>query len=517
MSEHLWLPNTDLKHFKNPVIHADYSDPDVIALGDRFYLTASSFQYTPGLPILSSRNLVDWELISYALAEIPEERYRLPQVSQGVWAPSIRFYKNEVWIFYGMPDEGIFAVRAPRPEGPWSKPILIRRGKGLIDPCPYWDEEGNGYVVHAFAKSRIGFKSVLAMFCFMKNGEPYEGEDILIYEDHENQPTMEGPKVYRRGSYFYIFAPAGGVTHGWQTVLRGPSLEGPFEARVVLRQGDTEVNGPHQGAWIRDVKGQDWFIHFRETEAYGRITYLEPMRWVDGWPVIGQAEEGAEFGVPVPGGPLPAAVEPVSKPLSLEASDDFSEDALGLQWQWYGNPPKDAFEMDGGLRLFAQNADLAEAFSLWNKPNLLTQKLISPEAFYTLELDGSKLGTKDAAGLAVLGDSYMSLSLQGAGGRRLRLVRAEAGAAEEELAVLEVKDARQTLFLDVFIEEGTAYARLGFLNEEGQRQFFDPKLKLKRNTWTGPRPSIFCITKQHPRGGSALFLNFRAEPREDLA
>lgn len=371
--------------YKNPVLHADYSDPDVIVFGDYFYMTASSFQYTPGLPILRSPNLADWELVAYALPEIPEERYALPQISEGVWAPSIRVHEGKVWIFYGMPDEGIYALTADHPEGPWSRPQLIRAGKGLIDPCPYWDKEGNAYVVHAYAKSRIGFKSVLSCFQFMKQGRPFQGEDRLIYLDHENQPTLEGPKVYERGDYLYIFAPAGGVVTGWQTVLRGRSVYGPFETRVVMRQGKSPTNGPHQGAWVQDFSGKDCFVHFQDKGAYGRIIHLQPMCWRDDWPIIGEPVPGEDYGEPVLEYALPAAKK-TSRTKALAAADPFTGERPGLQWQWYGNPPEKAWRMERGLVLRAQNADAASGIELWQKPNLLTQKLISPAAFMKQKL-----------------------------------------------------------------------------------------------------------------------------------
>ncbi len=497
------------RYYQNPVIFADFSDPDPIVFGDYYYMTASSFQYTPGLPILRSGNLADWELIGYALDKIPEKRFDLPQVSHGVWAPSMRVYDAYVWIFYGMPDEGIYAVKAERPEGPWSRPCLIKKGKGLIDPCPYFDGEGNGYMVHAYAKSRIGFKSALSCFQFMKNGEAFDGEDRLSFLDHARQPTLEGPKVYERNGYIYIFAPAGGVTTGWQTVLRSRSIWGPYESRIVMRQGDSPTNGPHQGGWIRDFEGKDWFLHFQDKGAYGRIIHLQPMCWKEDWPLIGEAEEGRDYGTPVSEWPLPASRIEGAEDAELKASDDFKGEGPGLQWQWYANPPENALRMENGLLLRAQNADGAETINLWQKANLLSQKLIAPSALYKSTLDAAALEADDAAGLAVLGDRYLALSLRGEGGRRLVLALGERGAEEKILQSRGLAQGPVTLCLLVRETEKGPVAQFAY-EKDGQREVFPDCLLLEPNTWTGAKPALFAVTKGRAEGGEARFLNFDA-------
>ena len=172
-------------NFRNPILFADYSDPDVIRVGDTYYLTASSFHYTPGLPILISKDLINWKLVNYALdrvceapgvgrphedSEAIEKRFQKPCHSEGVWAPTIRYHEGMFFIFYGMPDEGIYMVRAKDPLGKWEEPVCLLPGKGLIDSCPFWDEDGRAYIVHAYAKSRIGFKSILGIFEMSPDG-----------------------------------------------------------------------------------------------------------------------------------------------------------------------------------------------------------------------------------------------------------------------------------------------------------------------------------------------------------
>lgn len=287
--------------YRNPVLDADWSDPDVLRVADDFYLTASSFGRAPGLPLLHSRDLVNWTLVGHALQLLePAAEFRSPRHDCGVWAPSLRHFDDRFWIFWGDPDHGIFQVNAPGIRGPWTRPHLVEEGKGLIDPCPLWDEEtGEAYLVHAWAKSRSGVKNRLTGHRMRPDGTGLLDEGKVVV-DADRLPgwfTLEGPKLYRHDGWYWILAPAGGVETGWQGAFRSRDFFGPYEERIVLEQKDTEVNGPHQGGWVRTAAGEDWFLHFQQRGAYGRVVHLQPMRWdhADGWPVIG--DDGAPVAV----------------------------------------------------------------------------------------------------------------------------------------------------------------------------------------------------------------------------
>src|SRR4051812_17089063 len=160
----VWVADNRDGKYRNPILYADYSDPDVIRVGDDFYLVASSFNAVPGLPILHSRDLVNWTIIGHGLAHNPLfDSSEKPQHGNGVWAPAIRFHNGEFYIFYPDPDWGIYVIKAKDPAGPWSIPIPIKAAKGWIDPCPFWDDDGRAYLVSAFARSRSGIKSMLVI------------------------------------------------------------------------------------------------------------------------------------------------------------------------------------------------------------------------------------------------------------------------------------------------------------------------------------------------------------------
>ena len=329
-----WQPDQGDGTYLNPVLAGDYSDPDVLRVGDDYYLTASSFSNVPGLPILHSRDLVNWQLIGHALPRLsPEGHYSTPRRGGGVWAPAWALRSGLFRIYYPDPDYGIFMVSAKDPEGPWSKPVLVDATPGAIDPAPFWDDDGSAWLVHAYAKSRAGIANVIVLKRMNAQGTRTlgAGRQIIVGDalpqvqtsiGMRPWQTTEGPKLYKRDGWYWIFVPSGSVKGGWQGAFRAKRLEGPWEGRDVLDQGPTAINGPHQGAWIRTRTGEDWFIHFQDTDSYGRRLWLEPMRWRSGWPVVGEDPDGDGIGHPVARFKKPSLPQPlVSTP---ETDDEFA-------------------------------------------------------------------------------------------------------------------------------------------------------------------------------------------------
>ena len=446
--------------FRNPILFADYSDPDVIRVGDTYYLTASSFHYTPGLPILISKDLVNWKLVNYALdrvceapgigrphedSEAIEKRFQKPCHSEGVWAPTIRYHDGMFFIFYGMPDEGIYMVRAKDPLGKWEEPVCLLPGKGLIDSCPFWDEDGRAYIIHAYAKSRIGFKSILGIFEMSPDGTRAISEDKFIFDGNDPAHpaiTIEGPKVYKREGFYYILAPAGGVRQGWQVALRSRNIEGSYEIRTVMDQGNTVINGPHQGGLVDTTAGEEWFLHFQDRGLFGRICHLQPVTWKDGWPVIGIDGTGSGCGEPVFRMKKPQEMNPVQQELSyLESSDDFENGQIGLQWQWMGNAKGAAADAgktlytplpEGGIGLGALNLSGEEDPVIWHSCNVLTQKLVLPEWISVVRMRTDGLLAGNRAGVTMMGGQYAALYVRRTADGGLEMVYAESEGSDKD-------------------------------------------------------------------------------------
>ncbi len=395
--------------YTNPIIHEDFSDPDAIRVGNHFYMTASSFVSVPGLPILASDDLVHWNLIGYALQNnVPAEYYKKVIHGAGVWAPSIRYHNGTFYIYYPDPDFGIYLFQSITIIGKWSEPVLVLPGKGLIDPCPLWDEDGKVYLVHAYAGSRAGIKSVLSMKELNAEGTKVIDEGKLIYDGHGIDPTVEGPKLYKRNGWYYIFAPAGGVSTGWQIALRSKNIYGPYERKKVMEQGTSTTNGPHQGAWVQTNTGEDWFIHFQDKGAYGRITHLQPMVWKNDWPVIGLDKDGDGIGEPV----ITYAAPKISSGANIKNSISSNKLATANPFQWNATPQANwRMAYENGFRHYAilQNDS---AINLWNFPAMYLRKLPAEKFIATTKITFNSLQKEERAGFIIFGKSYAAIELK---------------------------------------------------------------------------------------------------------
>lgn len=458
----VWNPVLAEGVYKNPILFADYSDPDAIRVGKDFYLVASSFDAVPGLPILHSTDLVHWELIGHALQrQPPYDVYSKTQHGAGVWAPAIRRHNGQFFIFYPDPDYGIYMIKAPSITGPWSEPLLIKAAKGWIDPCPLWDDDGKAYLINGLAGSRAGVKNALILSRMTPDGSRLLDGGALIIDGHAHDETLEGPKLYKRSGYYYVFAPAGGVKPGYQLVYRSKSIYGPFERRMVLAQGATAINGPHQGAWVDTAEGEDWFLHFQDRGAYGRVVLLEPMQWsTDGWPRIGDKIDVDGKGEPVESYHMPkiAHFGPEVNPVD---SDEFNGLELGLQWQWQANPqPTAAFPSPatGSLRLIdlpAEGVGSESGVNLWNLPHVLLQKFPGPAFTTTAKVKFTPRFDGDETGLVVMGQRYAALAIvkTSAGVKIVQRTRlnADKGGAESDAPVIAAPG--DVLYLRAVVDE----------------------------------------------------------------
>jgi beta-xylosidase len=416
----VWSPDNGDGTYTNPVVNADYSDPDVCVAPDSedYYMTASSFQCTPGLPILHSRDLVNWEIINYAIKDkLYEgdckliEHFNTPQHGNGVWAPSIRYHNGEYYIYWGDPDYGVYMVKTKEPAGEWSKPLCVIRGKGYIDTTPLWDDDGRCYLVNGWANSRAKYASVLTVREMSADGTRAIGQPVIVFDGNgtENR-TCEGPKFYKRDGWYWIMCPAGGVPGGFQLAMRSRSPYGPYEHKIVLQQGKTDINGPHQGGWVHTKYGEDWFLHFQDKEAYGRVVHLQPVDWSSGWPVMGNNGE------PVITYKKPLSSLPSSLPTNPAESDEFNAPTLGLQWQWQANYQQ-TFGMPtafGTMRIFTHKLD-ADAQNLWLVPNMLLQKTPADEFTVTTKLRLTAKAEGQMGGLIMMGLDYSALLLKRVG------------------------------------------------------------------------------------------------------
>lgn len=523
----VWVSDEENGMYRNPVLHADYSDPDVCAVGEDYFLTASSFNCTPGLPILHSKDLVNWKIVNYALKKVePVEYYNEARHGKGVWAPSIRFQEGVFYIYWGDPDFGIFMVKTRDPYGEWDKPVLVKAGKGMIDPCPLWDDDGRVYLAHAWAGSRAKFNSVLTVCEMNKEGTAVISDPVLVFDGNDGvNHTIEGAKFYKRNGFYYLFAPAGGVVSGWQLVMRSKDVYGPYEARIVMAQGKTDINGPHQGGWVDTPAGESWFLHFQDKGAYGRVLHLNPMKWVNDWPVIGVDRDGDGCGDPVSRYRKPKTDKtyPIETPVE---SDEFDTRKLGLQWEWHANY-QDVFGFTtnmGYARIYGH--ELSPHFkNFWEVPNLLMQKFPAEEFTATAKLKVSAKDDGQLSGLIIMGWDYSWIGVEKQGEKFLLKQAvckdAEQGNLEQvsTLAVLEPSrkfeaglfpNYEREIYIRVHVDKG-AYCRFSYSLDGKKFTEAGTLFKARQGKWIGAKVGMFSVT---PHGKERGWLDvdwFRVE------
>lgn len=506
----VWVSDEGNGMYRNPVLHADYSDPDVCVVGEDYFLTASSFNCTPGLPILHSKDLVNWKIVNYALKKVePVEYYNEARHGKGVWAPSIRFHEGMYYIYWGDPDFGIFMVKTRDPYGEWDKPVLVKAGKGMIDPCPLWDDDGRVYLAHAWAGSRAKFNSVLTVCELNKEGTKVISDPVLVFDGNDGvNHTVEGAKFYKRNGFYYLFAPAGGVVSGWQLVMRSKNVYGPYEPRIVMAQGKTDINGPHQGGWVDTPAGESWFLHFQDKGAYGRILHLNPMKWVNDWPVIGVDRDGDGCGDPVSRYRKPRTDKtyPIETPVE---SDEFDTRKLGLQWEWHANY-QDVFGFTtnmGYARIYGH--ELSSHFkNFWEVPNLLIQKFPAEEFTATAKLKVSAKDDGQLSGLIVMGWDYSWIGVEKQGEKFLLKQAickdAEQGNLEQvsTLAVLEPSKKFEAGLFPNFEREiyirvrvgKEAYCRFSYSLDGKKFTEAGTLFKARQGKWIGAKVGMFSVT-----------------------
>jgi beta-xylosidase len=525
------------------VLFADYSDPDAVRVGDDYYMTASSFLAAPGLPILHSKDLVNWRLINHVFAlQKPVDHFSKPRHGQGVWAPSIRHHDGKFWIFYPDPDFGIYVTTAADPAGQWSEPVLVKEGKGLIDPCPLWDDDGRLYLVHGWARSRSGIANKLTLHELGHDGRRVldAGKNIEEVEGKTNDVgtiiidgnklagwrTLEGPKFYKRDGWYWIFAPAGGVATGYQAVFRSKNIRGPYEERIVLEQGSTPINGPHQGAWVTTPDGrEDWFLHFQDRGAFGRVVHLQPMRWrEDGWPVMGDDQDEDGKGEPVLTYKKPAigGAQQIAVPAT---SDDFLTTKQGLQWQWNANPRAEWASLTarpGFLRLSTlpapalRNDGTPSPQSLYDAPNFFMQKFPAPAFTVTTVLEFSPRADGEMAGLAVFGFNYAVLGLRREGPDTKLVLLVAEGADKPETRHREVASIAAPagpVYLRASIDD-KAITQFSWSGDGRTFTSIGETFQAREDRWIGAKVGLIATAPSGAAadGGHADFDWFRVTP-----
>lgn len=514
--------------YVNPILNADYSDPDAIRVGDKYYMVASDFHFM-GMQVLESEDLVNWRLIAQLYDRLDFPKWDTNgRYAGGSWAPAIRHHDGKFWVFFCAPHEGLFMTQATDPRGPWTPLHLVEKVEKWEDPCPFWDEDGQAYL----GRSKHGAGPII-IHKMSLDGRRLLDEGRTVYTG----PVAEGTKIHKRDGYYYLSIPEGGVEGGWQTVLRSRNIYGPYEKKVVLEQGMTNVNGPHQGAMVDTPDGEWWFLHFQQFNPIGRVVHLQPMHWRDGWPVIGVDQNMNGIGEPVPAWRKPEWKLPTSDELQATSesvmsnelpatSDEFNTPDLGLQWQFNHNPVDEAWsltERKGHLTLHALPSE-----SFKKARNTLTQKSMGYTGEFTIRLNVSALKEGDHAGLACMGKINHQIGVKKENGKLYLYVGEDEATASDKFRratsesatsnkIQATSDELQATQNSSLITKTTIYLRLhldglrnvysfsySYTDNDNSFTPIGESFPMRFGHWKGVRPALFCYTKGS-EGGKAMF------------
>ncbi len=395
--------------YKNPVLPSDYSDIDCIRVGPDYYAISSTFQFSPGMVILHSRDLVNWAILGHVVTDLtqigPELNWdKMNRYGKGIWAGAIRFHDNKYWVYFGTADEGYFMSTASNPAGPWAPLHPVLKEKGWDDCCPFWDDDGQGYLVGSHFSD--GYKIHLWKLTA-------DGRDLVPDSDHviHQSRGSEANKLYKwNGYYYHLFSEV--YAEGRVVMMeRSKNIFGPYDESKQLNHADKPFKEPNQGGLVQTEKGDwYWYTHHGTGDWAGRINSLLPVTWADGWPILG--EVGADgIGSMVWSGKMPVTGTTIITP---QTSDEFSETVLPPQWEWNYQPRADKWsltENPGSLRLHAFQPLQPDAF--FKAGNTLTQRCFQAtanEVIVKLDLSGLTDGQK--AGLAHFAKTYACLGVR---------------------------------------------------------------------------------------------------------
>jgi beta-xylosidase len=407
--------------YLNPILPADYSDIDAIRVGGDYYAISSTFQYSPGMVVLHSKDLVNWEIIGHVVPDLnrisPEMNWsRMNRAGTGIWAGAIRFHAGRFWVYFCTPDEGYFMTSAASPAGPWEPVVHFLSAPGWDDPAPFWDDDGQGYLLgtHYAPDPADGIPYKIHLFKLTAGGKGIlPGFDRVIHQSKGS----EANKLYKwNGLYYHYFSEV--HREGRVAMMeRSASLSGPWEERQLNHVNPRVDREPNQGGILQTEKGDWWFLTHQGTGAWeGRALCLLPVTWKDGWPILGAV--GAD-GI---GSMVWKARKPIDgfPPAPRSFFDDFSDSNLKNQWEWNYQPRAEKWSLTGvPRRLRLQAFPPLQPGNLLGAGNTLTQRILNTgSGVITVKLDVSSMADGQAAGLCHFGGHYAWLGVTQAGNRR---------------------------------------------------------------------------------------------------
>lgn len=496
--------------YRNPILNADYPDVDIEQLGDTYYMISSAQHMSPGMVLLESKDIVNWKTIGHVWPNLfwsPEyNRDRMDGYKRGVWAGDLA-YHDGTWYCYQIDfQHGLYMSSAKDIRGPWTEPHLMLEAEHWTDPAVFWDDEAKQAYLLCHA-GKVNDLNQLKLYKMSWDGREILDEGKLIYEG----AGAEAAKIYRINGQWYIFFAQWFKPDPRRPKVRGAakndrkqmamrsktdSIYGPYEAKVVFERGNGIIRSCSQGALIQAPDGSWWQTHqlIQNIKApfQGRPQMLEPVEWIDGWPMIGKDVDGDGIGEPIRHHEKPIKGFPITAPPS---DDEFDSSKLGFQWEWNHNPRDNHWSLKkrpGWLRLKA-SVPVAEG-GFWKACNTLAQRMMGNTrgtAVAKFDLSGMKPGQK--AGFVRYGGVYhlLGVNIEDNGTRRLFF---DANGAVKKGPVIKA----DMFWVRTSNEKNRAFYEFSTDGRNFKR--FGQPFTVKFGLWTGDRLGFFCWNRKEETG-----------------
>ncbi|PTY03112.1 beta-xylosidase [Verrucomicrobia bacterium LW23] len=475
--------------YRNPVLPSDYSDLDCIRVGEDYYAISSTFQFSPGMIILHSRDLVNWTILGHAISDVtqigPELNWdRMNRYGKGVWAGAIRHAKGRFWIYFGTPDEGYFMTSAPTATGPWEPLHQVLKSRGWDDCCPFWDDDGQGY----FVGTHFADNCKTYIWKLTPDGKDIVPETRTQINEGAHREANKLLKI--NGWYYHFFSEVKGA----RVVMmqRSKSVMGPYTERRQLTDQNRDTREPNQGGIVDTVKG-DWyfFTHHGNGSWDGRVASLFPVTWIDGWPIPGKTDNEGKPGTMVWSGKKPLD----GKRVTPQSSDDFSAPQMAVQWEWNYQPRAGKWsltERPGFLRLHAFRP--LQPDNLMKAGNTLTQRCFrTSDNRVLLKLDLSGMADGQNAGLCHFAKTHSALGVvQDGTVRRLQYRENGQLTAGPEIAGNDLW-LRSTWGLD-------GLSRYAYSTDGKNFTEFGPQYQLSWGNYRGDRIGVYSFNNKQDAG-----------------
>jgi len=496
------VPDTSAT-YRNPVLDGDFSDPDVIRVGDDYWMITSTMHLSPGMTVLHSNDLITW---SYAGHCVPDLRVLGPQYAaesmsrfgRGIFAGSLRYHAGRYWVFFTTLDEGFFMTSATHPAGPWDPVHRIWDSRSWDDPCPLWDRDGHAWLVASHPDAAEWYTYLFPMSA---DGRSIDHEAATILDSWH---TSEGNKIFRHdGRYFVLHNEVRAAGGRVAVIMRADTLDGPWEKRVLVQGiGPDLEREPCQGALVDNADGS-WSLvthHGRGGYPEGRPVSVLPVTWVRGWPVANPDPDGVGRMAWTARAPLPGAARSV-----LQRSDSFTAPDLGAQWQWNHAPHDGAWGLTGsGLRIDGRR--MSTPGSLMHAPNTLSQRSSARGGTAFVHLALGSLADGAFAGLGHLSSAPSAILAHRVGGA----CRLEVWGAERTLG--------PAVDGGIWLRTDLDYRGFASFSYSADGQTYTAIGHSVPTVWShyrGSRIALYSFSDEG--GGHALFSNFgHVVPNRDL-